>query len=205
MSDSPLAVKGTSHMTQSGTVGKQSLSVMPGDYTALTPESLLLFCQQRLKTMDEAIGLKMAGQKSLVALQSKVSEIQATLKEYNAVGGDNEGAFNDKDKIKAVDEKLDAAITLAQACGDNDLVKILDSVRAKLHGGKDNLVNIGEIKDMTSMLDNALSTCRGSAEVSMIEMQSLISQRGQIIQLTTNMMNVVNESTKAIISNYGRS
>ncbi len=67
--------------------------------------------------------------------------------------------------------------------------------------GSTTVVNLGEIKDMSSMLDSALTSCRGSAEVSMIEMQSLISQRAQIINLTTNMLNGVNEGMKNIVAN----
>jgi hypothetical protein len=175
----------------------------PSDYAALTPDSLLFFCQSRLKSMDEAIDQKMHRQQSFVALQGTVTAAQAKLKEYGKGGADADVAFAGPDKINEVTSLLDNAIATATDCGDKELAKSLEGVKDKLRAGDDNVL-VGEVKDMNTMLDSALSACRSTAEVSMIEMQSLISQRATALQLTTGMMNSLNEGMKSIAGNVGR-
>lgn len=41
----------------------------------------------------------------------------------------------------------------------------------------------------------------GSSEMNMISLQSMMSQRQLVIQLSTNMLRAINDSTKGIIGN----
>ena len=43
--------------------------------------------------------------------------------------------------------------------------------------------------------------CGGSSEMNMIKLQSMMSQRQLVIQLSTNMLRAINDSTKGIIGN----
>jgi hypothetical protein len=175
------------------------------EYTPLTPESLLFFCQSKLKEMDKAISLKMAGQKNFVALQGEITKIQGDLKSLQKQeGADKDVAFDDPVARQNLDKELDTAIQHAQESGDTTLAASLIKVKAVLDGGGDDKVLIGEIKEMNSMLDGCSASCRSGAEVSMIELQSLVSQRATALQLTTGMMNSINEGTKSIAANIGR-
>lgn len=51
--------------------------------------------------------------------------------------------------------------------------------------------------------DEALESTSGGAEVSMIELQSLVSQRQVAVEMTTNLIGSLNESTKSIAGNIG--
>lgn len=178
------------------------------DYTALTPESLLFFCQKQLKDMDKQIAAKMEGQNTMVALQSLLTNIQGELKNNQRLEGNaTDEAINDDAKVAAIAGSLTRAIEMATASGQNELVTSLKQIQFKLTaGGKDGdgKVLIGEIKDMNTMLDAAQTSCRGAAEMSMIELQSIVSKRATMLQLTTGMMNTINESAKAIAGNIGR-
>lgn len=204
----PIAAQSKPAATQAGTVTQHASIAPPDDYVPLTAEGILIFCQSRLREFDDAIAKKMDGQKSLLALQSSVSDIQSDLKRLNKSGADGDEAFKDQGTVDTLTVKLDSAINSAKASGNNDLAASLQSVREKLRAGDgptgDGKVLIGEIKDMNSILDNALSTTRSGAEVSMIELQSLISKRATTLQLTTGMMNSIDEAPKAIAGNIGR-
>jgi hypothetical protein len=60
----------------------------------------------------------------------------------------------------------------------------------------------------SSLNDVALDTVSGGfqhgAEVSMVQLQSLVSQRATALQLTTGMMRSINDSTKTVAGNIGR-
>ena len=181
----------------------------PPDYPSLSPEGLLIFCQSRLRDMDNKIQAKMADQQKLVALQDAVSVIQSAIKLGDATGGNDKGtAYRSAEVINSINTKIDQAIRDANAAGKSDLVQTLANVRTILNAGPpgttDDVVLKEEVKDMSSMLDNALSGCRSGAEVSMIELQSLVSKRATQLQLTTGMMNSIDEAPKAIAGNIGR-
>ena len=53
-------------------------------------------------------------------------------------------------------------------------------------------------------LDQVTGGFHSGAESSMIELQSLVSRRSTALQLTTGMMNAINEGTKRIAGNIGR-
>jgi hypothetical protein len=66
------------------------------------------------------------------------------------------------------------------------------------------------MNNQTSVLnDAALDKVSGGgvwngAELSMIELQSLVSKRATALQLTTGMMRSIHDSTKGIAGNIGR-
>lgn len=192
-------------VTQAGTVAQHAILAPPADYVPLSPELLLLFCQSRLQEMDTAIQKKMTGQNDLVALQDSVGRIQSMLKAGDGqVNGDDRIAFDNPAVVDKVSLEIDAAIAAAKVTGNSTVVKNLEDVKLKLHAGDDGQVNKEEVKDLSTMLDNALSSCRSGAELSMIELQSLVSKRATQLQLTTGLMSSLNEGSKSIAANIGR-
>lgn len=177
----------------------------PPDFVSLTPEGLLIFCQSQLRDLDEQIQTKMSDQQNLVNLQSDVTAIQ------NAISGETKGAtvggdaknfaFNDKPRVDEISGMIEAASKRAESMGDHKLVENLAAVMQKLTEGDNGSVSRDEVKEMTSMLDSSLAACRGSAEMRMISLQSLISKRATGLQLITGMMSSLNESLKAIAGN----
>jgi hypothetical protein len=65
-------------------------------------------------------------------------------------------------------------------------------------------VTADEVKSMCTSIEDSQSALRSNAEMNMIEMQSLVAKRATALQLTTGMMNSINEGMKAIAGNIGR-
>lgn len=191
---SATSIGGAQHLDQ------LRFEIVPSDYVPLTPEGLLLFCQSKLRSMDEAIGKKMAGQEALVKTQQDVTNIQIAIKEANSGQG-----FADEKIVINITKMIDEAIGSARARGDDPaLIKNLTAVRNKLNAGGDGTVTPDEAKEMGTMLDSTLAACRSGAELSMIDLQSLVARRATALQLVTGMMNSLNEGSKAIAGNIGR-
>jgi hypothetical protein len=54
--------------------------------------------------------------------------------------------------------------------------------------------------DVRSMLDNV----NGNAEINMIQLQQVMSQRQTAVQLTTSLLAKLDEGTKSVVGNIGR-
>lgn len=179
----------------------------PEGFVPLTPEALLLFCNSRLRDLDTAIRSKMQKQTDKVHLQNAVSEVQSMITAGDGnVNADAGIAYENTELSKSINGKIDEAIKAAYAQGDTSMATSLESVRNIFNAGGPHDVKVSkeEVKTMSQTLESALSASHSGAEISMIELQSLVSQRATALQLTTGMMNSVNEGAKAIVGNVGR-
>lgn len=196
--------------------GSEAVQIRPWlankEYVPLTVESLLTFCQTRLRDLDEQIAARMLAQKARVDL----GEVVGALKQFTAkqmpVAVDKDGV-KDPDPAaqeagrKTVDEgnKLfDASIAKAREVGDYEAVRALTDMKATWNMGNDGSVTSKELEGINKALDVTLGDLSKSNELEMIELQSLISKRSTALQLTTNMMNGLNEAQKTITGNVGR-
>ncbi len=69
-----------------------------------------------------------------------------------------------------------------------------------LQDANGNQITVGQLKEIVS---EAARKNQGR-EMSMIDIQSLISKRATALQLTTNMLQSINEATKNTAANIGR-
>jgi hypothetical protein len=185
----------------------QALSAPP-DYVPLTPDGLLVFCQKQLRDLDTKIQSAMTSQQGMVATESQVSDIEAILKQnMNGPGSDQDDkvGFQDPTILNNIDDKVTTLMNQATAAGNTALATSLKAVHDTLHAGPpgDCKVTKDDIKDMCTTLDSATTDLRSGAELSMITLQSLISQRATALQLTTGMMSSMNDGSKAIAGNIG--
>jgi hypothetical protein len=135
-----------------------------------------------------------------VALQGEITSLQSDMKTY-LDGSDSGEAFNDPEKLNALDVRISSLIATAEACGQTKLADTLKAVKAKLHTAQDNIVSKTEITDMCDMLTSGLSVCSSGAEISMIELQATVSRRATQLQMTTSLIATLNEAPKAIAGN----
>jgi hypothetical protein len=180
----------------------QALSAPP-DYVPLTPEGLLVYCQQQLQLIDHDIQDKMDGQNALVVAQNKTTDFENALKSMtpNGVGVT---AINDPKQLQTLNTSLDEAISAAKAANNTDLSDALGKVKGVLNGdNNDSLVTSDEVKQMNSMLDSALTASHSTTDTAMIALQADVSKRATVLQLTTGMMNSMDDASKAIAGNIG--
>lgn len=152
----------------------------------LTPESLLLYCQTRIHDLDRTIQDKFTRENKTVELQKKLG----TLKTYITQAAEDGVSPSEHDQIaKMVDE-------LKGLTNDTDL-------SAQLQALSDGSVNAtaDKAKDLGQNIDDICKDLGAGRELSMIELQSVVSQRQTALQLTTNLLNAVNESSRNIAGN----
>lgn len=164
---------------------RQLLDAIP-DPTYLTPESLLVYCRTRLRDLDRSIQDRFAKENKTVELQKKLGAI----KQYIREAVDGEVSPSELDEIAKM---VNAAKALTD---DPDLTKQLDALFESSHGAdSDRATQLG------TNIDEMSKNLGAGRDLAMVELQSIVSQRQTALQLTTNLLNTMNESTRSITSN----
>lgn len=97
---------------------------------------------------------------------------------------------------KEFDAALENACAKLEACGQSDAAKALrDAANGVKSGDKE------AMDRFQRAVDAQASSIGSSREMAMVRLQSLVSQRGTMLQMITNMMSALNEAPKAIAAN----
>jgi len=162
----------------------------------VTPESLLVYCQTRLRDLDGRIQEKFAAEQKAVNDQKALADLKLKMGKYSSNGANGDDAMNEmKDSIQhAIDVVSDPETKAA-------LGNMLDAV----NNNASKSYSKEEIKSLfIDPSEEAAKNLSQGRELSMIDLQSVVSQRQTALQLTTNLLNSVSESTKAITANMGK-
>jgi hypothetical protein len=156
----------------------------------LTPDAMLVYCQSRLSGINSQCREIMTRQDKNAKAQAATGNLLTTLYRYQ----DQEGAT---DAQKA--EIRNAYGKAIDAVGANtSLGEALAKDRATLSTGNKN-----EIDSLINATKNHQSELNSDAEIDMIRLQSLMSQRQTAIQLTTNIIQSLNDQANKIVANIG--
>ncbi|MCU0691927.1 MAG: hypothetical protein MUF54_11035 [Polyangiaceae bacterium] len=188
--------------------------------TSLTPESLMMYLQSRMQSVDDQINELFERQQKSEAIRSKLRDLTNELGKLDDYK-DNPQAVHgytqaEEDKCKAdptstgtktaIEEKIETIIaeigeldaSLARKLG-SDL-----SQEGYIMFCQDGRYKGAEVTATKTYVDNIGKNLESDASLNMIKLQSMMSTRGQAIQLCTNLVSSVHESPKQIIGNMGR-
>lgn len=183
----------------------------------LTPESLLVYCQSRLGSLDDLIKERFDDQQRRAGDMKLAGEVLALVSTWPEV---TEGGGTVKGAHAEMGNKLMEAYNKA---GNPELKQRIAAVFEKvvgrpmtINGGKaegvvtpENL-NPDGIKKMdptswqtfvSAQLKTVQDSLSKDGELSMIQLQSMVSQRQLCIQLTTQVMQTIHEASKAAVQN----
>jgi hypothetical protein len=193
----------------------------------LTPDAVMTYCASQLNHLDEGIKkhmaqqeiardqqnklgkLKaiMAGAQNADAVDMKVQIMSAMKEAYDSLPANDPGrdqlnkTFHEYITSACFADKGDAR----RATGDTynlfnlDAQKIGALANMDIHNG-DNGISADEMKRYAGMVDPVLSDVGKGAELEMINLQSLVSQRQMAVQISTQMLSKMNETYMSIVN-----
>ena len=184
---------------------------------ALSPDALLLYCKSRLRTIDDQVALQFQRQEVYRGATGANHKLQARLqdlarKDHHAIDGGAESP----DRAAAAREwaEVDALFRDALARmppGDERARLAAEHARfaattrgADGEGDADGILGKEETVDMAKRIGELTSDMSKSAELDMIQLQSLMSQRQQAIQLCTNLVAGLGQIGQQIAGNVGK-
>jgi hypothetical protein len=195
-------------------------------FAYLSPDALMTYCESRMRSIDEQVRTGFVQQRMRNQEQSDLQGVLETLQKYAAGVGSPDGGNHDQckemelalqkeiEKIKATDPGSPVLAKLTQTY--NDLVYTGSGEDADVHyidrdqyppkaAGRegDCIIDNQEMTAFTTAIQNAAGDLNSGSELEMIQLQSLMSQRQTAIQLTTNMVQSLDDSSNKIAQNVG--
>lgn len=219
-------MSGVNNVNQANNVAY--LSGVGGDpnMVSLSPEMLLAYCSSRLETLDTTIQTYFAEQQQRNRDMRTLMKLQELLRESTWKEGQlgseeikdnpahlqnhaNKGneilelyMSTDSPEVKAECAKAFFRVTGLNINDYRGGRKVTaDDVNASAKEGRIPHLDSEKIAAELESIKDAQSAISKGAELSMIQLQSLVSQRQLAIQLTTQLMQTLNESSKQVVGN----
>ncbi len=188
--------------------------------TYLTPDALLTYCEARLNGLDSQIQQDMQSQQTTNADEQDLTSVQSVLSKY-ADGCKDPGSVTELEKavhdaigvIESRDPESPALSGLKSMLstiqtGQTTLSPLVQDMAqwAKQNGisvDTPDILSAEQVKQLTTTLSQVTSSASSSAELNMINLQSLMSQRQTAVELTTNMMQTLDDTLGKVVSNVG--
>jgi hypothetical protein len=159
----------------------------------LTPDAMLVYCQSRLSGINQQCREIMTRQEKNAKTQGALGDLLSSLYNHQEGTADKPGA----------DQTLEAAYDRAIGAVGRDTplgTQLAKDREQWLRGGDVSKEEMGSLINATK---NHQSQLNSAAEIDMIHLQSLLSQRQTAIQLTTNIVQSLNDQANKIVANIG--
>jgi len=177
------------------------------NYTgALTPDALMMYCATRLRSLDDQMSEQFAKQHAHRASTSAVNNLQQRIhqlsvgKEHHALDANCDRVADQAIKAE-VEQMFQEALNTLPAGPQKDALEKEFAEWNKTMGDK--MLGKDEATNMAQRLGTISKDLSSSAELDMIQLQSLMSQRQTAIQLCTNLVSALGESAKTIAQKIG--
>jgi len=160
---------------------------------ALSADALLTYCRAQLSSLDATIQGYLDQQRLNIQRKKALSDVENMMKKYENVPSGEQWKDFDQTFWNAI-------LSLPEG----------DPTRAQLQAKWDELTarqgqfTKEEWKGITGDIHSMLEDVSGNAEINMIQLQSIMSQRQTAVQLTTGMLAKYDEGIKSVIGNIGR-
>ena len=171
----------------------------------LTPEAMMIYLSARLSSIDAEIQELFDKQQLLEKLKEPLHAIQNVL-----AGADGKAVPISNEQAQLLVEQLELVRDLDQGTFDD----ILDQLQAagidvsvNDRGGisvafEDGVLTARQAEAFRGIIDGASKTLDSSAQLEMIKLQSLMSQRQTLIQMSSNIVASLGKSDEAIAANF---
>lgn len=166
----------------------------------LSPDAMIIYCQSRLRNLDSQINQKIEKQRQLTEPPASVAQLKQAIQKCQ------EAKINDKGCYEVSNADYEAVgQAFAAVANDPSLSKAekeaIFATKAGFDCGDDHAVSSPELKGVTDACEKLQTNRNQDAEINMLSIQSLMSQRQTAVQLTTNILASINESTKSVVNN----
>ena len=173
---------------------------------ALTPDALMSYCSARLKDIDNQVQTAFAKQNDYRAQSEATNALQEKLAALGASPNDGIHA-DDVSSRTAVEQLFQTALDACPNGSDakDRLTTIYNGYEASmdpLRGG-DYTLGKDEAASIATNLGQISKDISSSAELDMIGLQSLMSQRQTAIQMTTNLVQSLGQQLNMIAQKIG--
>lgn len=181
---------------------------------SLSPDALLTYCQTRLQSLDGDIKQYMDNQRTQLAKKEVLQNLETVISDHNTVNKKSEDlpklehaianayakAYKNLKAMGMDDEAAALKSAFKEVFPNGDITKDCPSIK----GSKIPTSTQSAFDKFTQPLQDMVDEIGKNAELNMIQLQSIMSQRQTAVQLTTNMMAKLNGGYDAVTANIGK-
>lgn len=188
-----------------------ALDEMMSAQTYISPDALMSYCQTRLRGIDDQVQSAFAKQQKDNADSSVLSDLASKFKTppkdldmtSTSADSDLDGMTPTQYVERAVEDLKNAASQINDPTAKQALLEQAGKLQAEIGSG-DKSFKPEDFKAMTSdAVGKIQQDLNSGAELSMINLQSLMSQRQQAIQICTNLVQSLGDQCNKIAENVG--
>ncbi len=203
-------------MSVDGIGGGAAVSARPGvqdngNYAALSPEMLLVYCENALGGVDATMGRlfkEQEQQRDKQVILNNLATHFGNLKDGDAVKNEARVNSDAKDPIaKAIKDANDKGLDQTFIDQLNKMQQKFDETfnpGSKGAKNEDDKIPPVVINDWISQVNAKSKEGEDASQMGMMQLQSLVSKRQQITTLVTNMLSSLNDTAKSVAGNIGR-
>ena len=168
--------------------------------SALTPESMMVYLTTRLGSVDAQIQQIFTSQQQSEKLRSAVNQIKELLNSLKDSSDKNKTLYGSWKVLSEVVSVIDDEIAQLDPGLAKQLKQDLERDGYILEG-KESQHQTLQIENTREYLDDFSRQLESTAEMNMIQLQSLMSARQTAISLATNLIAKLHESTAKVVDN----
>jgi hypothetical protein len=203
------ASSGSKHASASQGVEAPPPSVP--NYTSLSPDALMSYCEARLNSLDTQMSDIFTSQQKNATSTQDLNNIADSLNNLQAVtpatnpatvtvsNADFTAIVNNYKT--AIDDAGKGSALGVQLQGDLVTFENAASTATKAGGGT---MSADSVSQLSQNLKNDTANLNSDSEMTMINLQSLMSQRQTAVQLTTNLVQSLGDQSSDIAKNVGQ-
>jgi hypothetical protein len=184
-------------LTLTGPVAPTTLSLQLNQDQLISPDSLMAYCESRLRGIDDQVKQAFAAQQKSNADQQALGDLNQWLHTYAYGGIKGSDSQRNDDACNAIQSTINRVGADTQA--GRELQQLKDQIAGR-KGGED--ISADEIeKTFVQRIKDITGEVSGGAELNMINLQSLMSQRQMAVQLSTNLVQTLGDMTNKVVAN----
>jgi hypothetical protein len=173
--------------------------------TSLSPEALMAYCESRLQSLDDQMNGIFQTQTANAATTQDVNHISSLMNDLPPPSPtDTSGNVTVSSQDKAnIDSAYATAINSVQGNPTLRASLVTDQAAFDSDAGSGTLT-ADQMTNLTGNLKNDAAGLNSDSEMTMITLQSLMSQRQTAVQLTTNLVQSLGDQQSSIAKNIGQ-
>jgi hypothetical protein len=180
-------------VTSVGTTSPVDTMAEIDDTTTLTPDALFAYCQSQMNNIDGQANGYFADAKNNNDMQNKIVQVMAEVRKLQT-----ESSADGDPAVNSIQSELQGIV---DNLSDPKEKAAVQSAIGVLMTGNDTKVSDDEAQKVIDTLTSVNSQLGSDNQMTMIHLQSAMSQREQAIQLTTNMLQTINDCESKVIAN----
>jgi hypothetical protein len=176
------------------------------DCTTVSPDSLMAYCQARLDSLDSQMDGIFQQQEKNGTMTKDVNQVASLMNDLPGPTSGSSPTIDASSSASQIDTAYQQAIQDAGGNGTQlgaELQKDQNSFDSAVKSGNGSIPST-TANQLTQNLKNYASDLNSDSEMSMVNLQSLMSQRETAVQLTTNLTQSLSQQTSDITKNVGQ-